>query len=252
MAYPAPRASRLLLDVFRPTRPRPICQCLRIGNARRKGGHSRRQIFTAPAQRSEMEVDTQAPPRWSQTPPAMKAPVPARTRRTPGGRHEVNKDPRKLDDMYIRFLGDGGDQLLSEETKWLAITHKSFDHGKRGFNDRLAFIGMCYQARKTSKSSCNAGKRIVELQTSLGLLSVSESSNSMPSNHDTYGRKPFEHPAIDAVESLSEPSRTWLTYHKQIAKVAEEYGLPAVMRWVPKNVSLPKLFDATKVDMVAA
>ena len=31
--------------------------------------------------------------------------------------------------------------MLSEETKWLAVTHKSFDHGRRGFNDRLAFLG---------------------------------------------------------------------------------------------------------------
>jgi hypothetical protein len=58
----------------------------------------------------------------------------------------------------------------------------------------------------------------------------------MASNHDPYGRAPFEHPAVDAVESLTDDSRTWLTYHKQIAKVAEQYGLPAVMRWVPRNV----------------
>ena len=43
--------------------------------------------------------------------------------------------------MYIRLLGRDGHKLLSEETKWLAVTHKSFDHGRRGFNDRLAFLG---------------------------------------------------------------------------------------------------------------
>ena len=32
--------------------------------------------------------------------------------------------------------------MLTEETKWLAVTHKSFDHGRRGFNDRLAYLGM--------------------------------------------------------------------------------------------------------------
>ena len=32
--------------------------------------------------------------------------------------------------------------MLTEEVKWLAVTHKSFDHGKRGYNDRLAFLGM--------------------------------------------------------------------------------------------------------------
>lgn len=39
------------------------------------------------------------------------------------------------------MLGEGGDKILSEEVKWLAVTHKSFDQGRRGFNDRLAFIG---------------------------------------------------------------------------------------------------------------
>jgi large subunit ribosomal protein L15 len=32
--------------------------------------------------------------------------------------------------------------MLSEEVKWLAITHKSFDQGRRGFNDRLANMGI--------------------------------------------------------------------------------------------------------------
>ena len=70
----------------------------------------------------------------------MKAPVSHRPRSS-GGRHEVNKDPRRLDEMYISLLGRGGEAMLSEETKWLAVTHKSFDHGRRGFNDRLAFLG---------------------------------------------------------------------------------------------------------------
>lgn len=42
------------------------------------------------------------------------------------------------------MLGEDGDKMLSEEVKWLAVTHKSFDQGRRGFNDRLAFIGGCY------------------------------------------------------------------------------------------------------------
>ena len=52
-----------------------------------------------------------------------------------------NNDPRKLDAMYVRMLGDGGDKMLSEDVKWLAVTHKSFDQGRRGFNDRLAYYG---------------------------------------------------------------------------------------------------------------
>ena len=39
--------------------------------------------------------------------------------------------------------------MLTEEVKWLAVTHKSFDHGKRGYNDRLAFLGMIGLKLKT-------------------------------------------------------------------------------------------------------
>ena len=141
MAVFAPNGTRFLTDAFRSCRPRTFCQCLRIQPSHRKVPRLRREVSTATAQLSEMEVDTPSPPRWSYTPPAMKAPVSHRPRSS-GGRHEVNKDPRRLDEMYINFLGRGGEAMFSEETKWLAVTHKSFDHGRRGFNDRLAFLGM--------------------------------------------------------------------------------------------------------------
>ena len=54
----------------------------------------------------------------------------------------VNSDPEKLDRVLVGILGDGGDKMLTEEVKWLAVTHKSFDHGRRGYNDRLAFYGI--------------------------------------------------------------------------------------------------------------
>jgi large subunit ribosomal protein L15 len=86
-------------------------------------------------------VDTTSKPRWQFTPPAMKAPV-----RVRGPEYDpnalVNSDPKKLDAFYVKMLGEGGDKLLSEEVKWQAITHKSFDQGRRGFNDRLAYLGM--------------------------------------------------------------------------------------------------------------
>ena len=53
----------------------------------------------------------------------------------------VNEDPEVLDQAYRRMLGSRGDTMLSEEVKWLAVTHKSFDQGRRGFNDRLAYFG---------------------------------------------------------------------------------------------------------------
>jgi large subunit ribosomal protein L15 len=47
-----------------------------------------------------------------------------------------------LDQFYIKFLGPQGPRMLPEELKWLAVTHKSFDQGRRGFNDKLAYFGM--------------------------------------------------------------------------------------------------------------
>lgn len=51
----------------------------------------------------------------------------------------VNHDPRRLEAMYQKLLG--GDLGLSEEVKWQAVTHKSFDHGWQAFNEKLAFFG---------------------------------------------------------------------------------------------------------------
>lgn len=82
-------------------------------------------------------------PRWSYTPEGMKAPFSPHVVKDPSRKiWSVNSDPVKLDQMYLRLLGKGGDKLLPEEIKWLAVTHKSFDQGRRGFNDRLAFLGM--------------------------------------------------------------------------------------------------------------
>ncbi|RMD43731.1 hypothetical protein DV735_g1390, partial [Chaetothyriales sp. CBS 134920] len=230
MPSPVPRAaSRLLLDVFQAaSQPRAICHCVRIDSVYRKKVASTRGYATTtvpPTQSAATEVENGAPPRWARTPPSMTAPVRVRTGYR-GGRHEVNKDPQKLDEVYENLLGPGGHKLLSEETKWLAVTHKSFDHGRRGFNDRLAFLG----------------KRIVELQTSLTMLSIKDTASSKASNPDPHGRQPFEHPALEGIERLAEPSRSWVTYHKQVARVAEDYGVPAV----------PKSPAASGADMVHA
>lgn len=80
-------------------------------------------------------------PRWQQTPKAMAMPIRVRDppRQAP---YIVNTDSKVLDQAYNKMLGRGGDSMLPEEIKWLAVTHKSFDHGRRGFNDKLAFLGM--------------------------------------------------------------------------------------------------------------
>jgi large subunit ribosomal protein L15 len=84
-------------------------------------------------------------PRWSQTPAAMKAPVQLDFAKNEYNKvWTVNNDPKKLDEVYDRLLGSGGSRMLPDEVKWLAVTHKSFDQGRRGFNDRLALMGMSW------------------------------------------------------------------------------------------------------------
>lgn len=82
-------------------------------------------------------------PRWSQTPAGMKAGLQMDFAKNPKNKvWVVNNDPARLDQMYETLLGQGGSKMLPEELKWLAVTHKSFDQGRRGFNDRLAMLGM--------------------------------------------------------------------------------------------------------------
>lgn len=73
----------------------------------------------------------------------MKAPLQLDFAKSPRNKvWAVNNDPARLDEVYNRLLGPGGSKMLPEELKWLAVTHKSFDQGRRGFNDRLALLGM--------------------------------------------------------------------------------------------------------------
>lgn len=74
----------------------------------------------------------------------------------PNNDFEVNTDPERLDKVYNRVLGRGGDTMLTEEVKWLAVTHKSFDHGRRGYNDRLAYLGE-WTNTSIAEASANIG-----------------------------------------------------------------------------------------------
>lgn len=92
---------------------------------------------------AKAEGQQPAQPRWSQTPVGMKAPVQLDFAKNEYNKvWSVNNDPKKLDEVYDRLLGPGGSRMLPDEVKWLAVTHKSFDQGRRGFNDRLALMGM--------------------------------------------------------------------------------------------------------------
>ncbi|MBE3112326.1 MAG: hypothetical protein IMZ46_17765 [Acidobacteria bacterium] len=89
-----------------------------------------------------VETAADSRPRWSFTPSLMQAPFSLSRPKDP--RRSVwasNEDPAVLDRFYERFLGPQWPGMLPDELKWLAVTHKSFDQGRRGFNDRLAYLG---------------------------------------------------------------------------------------------------------------
>ncbi|WEW56058.1 hypothetical protein PRK78_001493 [Emydomyces testavorans] len=181
---------------------------------------------------TEKGVPTPPPaptPRWKQTPPAMKAPV--RLRGSEDSTEFIpNSDPEKLDKFYVRILGEGGDKMLSEEVKWQAVTHKSFDQGRRGFNDRLAYLG----------------KQLVSLQATLALIQDPASySQQLPK--DPHGRTPFQHPSLQGLEVLSSPARTTLTDKKRMAALARQYELDSVLRWRPR---MPDHFTQSGIDVI--
>ncbi|KAB8360793.1 hypothetical protein FH972_024527 [Carpinus fangiana] len=171
-------------------------------------------------------------PRWKRTPTAMKSPF--RIRESNDNDHfPVNEDPKKLDDVLKKMLGQGGETMLSEEAKWLAVTHKSFDHGRRGFNDRLAFLG----------------KRIVELQTSLALIDAPKVTGASSAAVDSFARTPYRHPSLSNIESMRKDTKSELLSKVRLSQLANRYGLADVIRWKPKQV---RRLKASGIEAVLA
>lgn len=204
----------------------------------------RRGLSTSPDQPPTDYTDK---PRWSYTPPRAKAPFSLRFN-SKRREYPVNADPKVLDQFYVRMLGADGDKVLSDEIKWLAVTHKSFDQGRRGFNDRLAFLGVYPPRRRqviglddavSEKANANgtAGKRIVQLQASLAL--VQSPGGSAASSVDAFGRRPFEHPALDGLPNLSPSTKELLLSKAKLAELAQKYELQKVLRWSPRKVYHP-------------
>lgn len=92
--------------------------------------------------------------------------------------------------------------------------------------------------RNGSWKSANrwTGRQIVELQTSLGMLTNADTNSYISSSQDAYGRQPFHHPAIENVEVLNGGGKQFFLHHRQISGIAASYGLPDVVRWQPKDV----------------
>lgn len=160
----------------------------------------------------------------------MKAPFTVRIK-DPSKAWECNEDPAKLDRMYITFLGDAGLNMLSDELKWLAVTHKSFDQGRRGFNDRLAFFG----------------RRILELQTSLVLLNTPPIKSKIPPPNLAPRREPFQHPALEGLKNIQENPNPNVLTPARLAELATSVGISEVTQWKPRY---PENLAASGFDIV--
>jgi large subunit ribosomal protein L15 len=170
-------------------------------------------------------------PRWLATPASMAMPV--RTRSSPRPRqcapYVANKDAQILDKVYNTLLGSDGDTVLPEEIKWLAVTHKSFDHARRGFNDKLAFLG----------------KRLCDMQCSLALLDAPASSPLQQQQQQQQGgtEKQHLHPAMRGVGNVTAYAKSKTLDKVRVAGLARQYGIDGVVRWKPKNVSFVFFFS---------
>lgn len=141
----------------------------------------------------------------------------------------VNEDPEKLDAMYNRLLGSNGDRMLPDEIKWLAVTHKSFDQGRRGYNTRLAYYGRNILAMETTRSV---------------LTSPVKSDIKVLDHHD---RKPFYHPNLVNCDKLIQTQPQDIMSKRKMTNLATHVGLLEVTRWKPKR---PEDLEASGLDVV--
>ncbi|OHF01893.1 RNase III domain-containing protein [Colletotrichum orchidophilum] len=157
-------------------------------------------------------------PRWSYTPEAMKAPFSPHITKNPARSvWKVNDDPKKLDQMYVKLLGRDGDKMLPDEAKWLAVTHKSFDQGRRGFNDKLAYLG----------------RQAVILESTSSIVTSSPSKKGAIVPETKYNRKHFEHPALTSIDNLNVKLPQKVVTKEKIEALALAAGLDKVLRWKP-------------------
>ena len=76
----------------------------------------------------------------------------------------------------------------------------------------------------------------MELQTSLALLHGASATDISPAR-DQFGREPFQHPALQSLNGLSDRAKAIVLEKHRMASLAERYGLDSVIRWKPKKVS---------------
>lgn len=134
---------------------------------------------------------------------------------------KVNDSVELVDSAYDRFIGQAagrgtkGKDVLPEEIKWQALTHKSFDQGRRPYNDKLAYLG----------------KRILDVQTSL-LLAQQPLTPENQTNQNIYV---FAHPSLNGIENITARAKSTALDKRRVSQLAKSYGLEKVVRWKPRK-----------------
>ncbi|CAN8096220.1 unnamed protein product [Discula destructiva] len=218
------------------TRSAPAAHCRTIHNFTL--GRERTALQERDDNLNESPTDTDiatAKPRWSYTPPALKATYDFQLKEAKDPANSVwhvNEDPAKLAEFYDRFLGrENGARMLPDELRWLAVTHKSFDYGRRGFNTKLAFFG----------------RQIVVLETMNGIMTAPIHVERILD--DRWKRQPFRSPALANVDKLSKQRPAdYMSIHS-LAQVGIKTQLDQVMRWKPR---VPSDLGFSGIDVVLA
>ena len=99
--------------------------------------------------------------------------------------------------------------------------------------------GRLWCARIMLTGCSDTGKRLVNLQTDLHILNRYDGYSV--SQLDEYEREPFHHPGVDLLPRLTVETRANLTHRARLATFASKQGVPGVLRWKPRIVSLPYL-----------
>ncbi|KAK7740922.1 hypothetical protein SLS53_004985 [Cytospora paraplurivora] len=224
-------ASRQALRPLRSSVARPACRASSQLAREPTALPEKHDPLNEPITEEDIE---EARPRWSYTPERLKAPHGFSINRIKVPQRaiwHVNEDPAKLDEFYERFLGRNGPRMLPEDIKWLAVTHKSFDYGRRGFNTRLAYFG----------------RQIVVNEAVNEILTSSHISENQLA--DPWKRKPFESPALQNVDKLSMTRPQDIMSIENLAAVAINAKLNEVVRWKPRN---PDNLKGSGLDTVLA
>ncbi|KOS17215.1 54S ribosomal protein L15 [Escovopsis weberi] len=169
-------------------------------------------------------------PRWKETPAQMKAPWQLDFAKNPKNKvWAVNNNPARLDEMYEKLLGPGGSRMLPEELKWLAVTHKSFDYGRRGFNDRLALMGRMTMLMEATKEIVSQGP---------------QEGSMVP---DQFDRTPVENQQLLSVDNLNIQGPKDVIAKEKLFSLADKVGLLDVVRWKPR---LTRKLESSGVETV--